>query len=602
MKKLLVILACIYTCNICIQAATTLQNVYARNIESISGLWEYIPDPFDNGYYDYRLNVNKNGFFKNYQARNKSDMVEYAFDPTRVLAVPGDWNTQADELFYYEGSIWYKRDFTYTKKSDTKLYLYFGAVNYIANVYLNGEPLGVHEGGFTPFHFDITDKVKEGNNFVVLRVNNVRKPEGVPTVNSDWWNYGGITRDVLLVETPTVSVDDYLVQLPKGRYDQITGYVQLNQSLANVNVNVVIPELKIKQTLTTDANGKATFSVKAKPQLWTPENPKLYDVIIENGSEELKDQIGFRQISTEGKSILLNGKKIFLRGISIHEEAPYRQGRVANQSECDALLGWAKELGCNFVRLAHYPHNEAMVRTAEKLGLMVWDEIPVYWTIHWENPDTYKNASKQLDDMIQRDKNRCAVIVWSVANETPHSDARDNFLAGLAAQVRQTDSTRLLSMAMEVGYTKDNVSHIKDNMNQYVDIISFNSYLGWYGGKPADCKTRNWDIPYDKPFFISEFGGGALYGKHGDKTERWTEEYQEELYKLTLEMYDRQEGFAGTSPWILMDFRSPRRQLPGIQDFFNRKGIISERGQKKKAFYVLQDFYRMKEEQYNSKK
>ncbi|WP_321332558.1 glycoside hydrolase family 2 TIM barrel-domain containing protein [uncultured Bacteroides sp.] len=590
--------AIVFTISALPQNSTSLQNVYARQVTSLNGSWKAIIDPFDNGYYDYRLAENPNGFFKNQKAQNKSDLVEYNFDTAQQLSVPGDWNTQDDKLFYYEGSVWYKKDFKYTKKTGTRLYLYFGAVNYLANVYLNGEALGSHEGGFTSFHFDITDKVKEGDNFVILRVNNERKPEGVPTVNSDWWNYGGITRDVLLVETPEVSVDDYLVQLPKGKYDEVTGYVQLNKPQAGVEVTLGIPELKIHGKLLTDVQGKATFSYKVKPKLWTPEDPKLYDVEIKNGDELLKDRIGFRQIETQGKSILLNGKKTFLRGIAIHEEAPYRQGRIYSKEESEVLLGWAKELGCNFVRLAHYPHNEHMVRAAEEMGLMVWSEIPVYWTIHWENPDTYKNASAQLKNVMERDKNRCAVIIWSVANETPHSDARDKFLANLAKQVRATDSTRLLSMAMEVTSTKGNVSQVKDNMSRYVDIISFNSYLGWYGGTPEDCKTRQWEIPYDKPFFISEFGGGALQGMHGDKDERWTEEYQEELYKNTLDMYNRIDGFAGTSPWILMDFRSARRQLNGIQDFFNRKGLISERGLKKKAFYVLQNFYKMKKKEF----
>jgi beta-glucuronidase len=384
------------------------------------------------------------------------------------------------------------------------------------------------------------------------------------------------------------------VQLPKGKYNEIEGYIRLNEPKTGVEVTLNIPELKITKAVTTDNEGKATFNLKAKPQLWSPDVPKLYNIEIVKGEEVLKDRIGFRQIETQGKSVLLNGKKTFLRGISIHEEAPYRQGRVFSKEEAGILLGWAKELGCNFVRLAHYPHNEHTVRVAEELGLMVWSEIPVYWTIHWNNPDTYKNASRQLNDMMERDKNRCAVVVWSIANETPHSDARDTFLGNLAEQARAKDNTRLISMAMEVTGTRNNVSQVQDNMNKYVDIVSFNSYLGWYTGTIEDCKTRQWEISYDKPFFISEFGGGALQGLHGDKTERWTEEYQEELYKQTLGMYDRTEGFAGTSPWILMDFRSARRQLHGVQDFFNRKGIISDRGIKKKAFYVLQDFYKKK--------
>ena len=592
--KNLVLVFCLFL-SVTIQAQETiLQNVYARKTQTLNGSWNYIIDPFDNGYYDYRLKVNSNGFFKNQKPRDKSDLVEYNFDTAPLIIIPSDWNTKNDQLFYYEGSVWFKKDFSYQKTSGNKTYIYFGAVNYDSKIYLNGEYIGSHIGGFTPFHFDITDKIKDGNNFVVVRINNERKPEGVPTVNADWWNYGGITRDVMIIDVPDLFIDDYTIQLEKGSYINISGNVKLNQKAAGQSIILEIPELKIKQSLLTDASGTVSFSIKSKPQLWSPENPKLYDVTISQGNEIISDKIGFRQIETVGKEVRLNGKKVFLRGISIHEEAPFRQGRAWSSEDAKTLLGWAKELGCNFVRLAHYPHNENMVREAEKIGLMVWSEIPVYWTIHWENPETFQNAKRQLNDMIERDKNRCAVVIWSVANETPHSDARDKFLADLATYTKEKDNTRLISMAMEVTGTANNINKVEDYMSKYVDIISFNHYLGWYGGKPSDCETRQWEIPYDKPFFVSEFGGGALQGLHGDKTERWTEEYQEELYKQTLAMYDKVEGFSGTSPWILVDFYSPRRQLPDIQDFFNRKGLISNNGIKKKAFFVLQDFYRKK--------
>ncbi len=575
-----------------------IQNVYAREHFDLDGSWNYIIDPFDNGFYDYRLHENPNGFFKNRKARNKTDLVEYNFDTSPVMVIPSDWNMKNPQLFFYEGSVWFKKDFNYAKKPGNKTFIYFGAVNYEADVYLNGEKIGKHIGGFTPFNFDITDKVKEGNNFIVVRANNERHPEGVPTINADWWNYGGITREVLVVNVPDLFIRDYKIQLEKGSYNEISGNIKLNQALAGKEVTVSIPELKINQNFTTDNQGVAAISVKAKPELWSPENPKLYDVVITGDGEEIKDQIGFRQVETKGKEIFLNGKKVFFRGIAIHEEAPYRQGRAWSPDDAKILLGWAKELGCNFVRLAHYPHNEYMIREAEKLGIMVWSEIPVYWTIHWTNEGTYANAQQQLDDMIERNKNRCAVVVWSIANETPHSDARDLFLGKLASYARSKDNTRLISMAMEVTGQSNNVSKVEDNMNKYVDIISFNSYLGWYGGTIDDIKTRQWEIPYDKPFFVSEFGAGALQGKHGGKDEIWTEEYQAELYKQTLAMFNKVEGFSGTSPWILVDFYSPRRQLNGIQDFFNRKGLISNNGVKKQAFYILQDFYKKKAEEY----
>ena len=196
--------------------------------------------------------------------------------------------------------------------------------------------------------------------------------------------------------------------------------------------------------------------------------------------------------------------------------------------------------------------------------------------------------------MIDRDHNRCAIVVWSIANETPHSDARKTFLGKLAGLARSKDNSRLISMAMEVGDAGRNVSKVQDEMNEFVDIVSFNEYMGWYNGSPDICKNRTFTIPYDKPVFVSEFGGGALQGMHGDSTARFTEEYQELLYKNTMEMLSKIDGFSGCSPWILVDFHSPRRQLPNVQDFFNRKGLISDRGLKKKAFFVLRDYYNNK--------
>lgn len=578
-----------------------LQNVYGRNVTSLNGQWNYIIDPFSNGYYDYRLNPNPNGFFRNAKAKDKSDLVEYNFDTADKMFIPTDWNSANEQLFFYEGTVWFQRYFNHSPQPGKKQFLYFGAINYDARVYLNGELLGRHLGGFTPFHFDVTGKLHEDENFIVVMVNNDRIPEGVPTVNADWWNYGGITRDVLLVEESETFIDDYLIQLEKGRYDRISGYLRLNSPVGGVSLEMEIPELGIRERLTTDQTGNASFVVKAKPELWSPESPRSYEVRLIHDGKALNDRIAFRQIAVKGKEILLNGKPVFLRGISIHEEAPFRQGRASTPEDAKVLLGWAKEMGCNFVRLAHYPHNEHMVREAEKMGLMVWSEIPVYWTIHWENPDTYANAERQLNDMIERDKNRGAVVIWSVANETPHSDARDRFLISLVDYARAKDDSRLISMAMEVGRTTNGVTEINDRMHSHVDLISFNSYLGWYGGKLEDLKTRGWNIPYNKPFFISEFGAGALQGRHGDQEERWTEEYQAALYDLTLKMYDKVDGFAGTSPWILVDFYSPRRQLPDIQDFFNRKGLVSSEGVKKKAFYVLKDFYSEKEKQYHNK-
>lgn len=589
-----------------IQAQELLTNTYQRPSKSLNGPWKYIVDPYENGFYNYRYepfenqsNPGNGAFFTNAKPQSKSDLIEYNFDLMDSINVPGDWNTQKEKLFYYEGSIWYKRSFDYQKKSQgNRVFLHFGGVNYKADVYLNGKKLGQHLGGFTPFQFEVSEHLKQKDNFLILKVDNQRKKEGVPTLNTDWWNYGGITREVKLIETPETYIKTYRLALSKAKKNRIEGEVFLKgNQRANQAVHIQIPELKIDQRFKTNGNGKLVFSLKPKRlSTWTPENPKLYTIKISTEGDSIQEEMGFRTIETQGADILLNGKSIFLKGISIHEESPYSGGRSTSIKDAEKLLSWAKELGCNYVRLAHYPHNEHMVRVADRMGLLVWEEIPVYWTIDWSNPSTYQNAQNQLGEMLQRDHNRASVIIWSMANETPNSPARNTFLNKLATFTKATDPSRLISAALEQQSISDDgfTRTISDPFAEVVDLLSFNQYIGWYDGPIEKCRQIQWDIPQDKPVIISEFGAGAKYGLHGSKEERWTEEYQAYLYEETLKMLNKIEQFRGVSPWILVDFRSPRRVLAEIQDNYNRKGLISEKGEKKKAFYILQEFYKTK--------
>ena len=567
-------------------------NVYQRDIQRLNGYWNYLIDPLETGYYNYRRQPDPNGFFKDETVDNIQKFKEYDFDSSPVMGIPGDWNTQNPDLFYYEGTVWFRNKFDY-QPSGKKAYLYFGAVNYDAKVYLNGKKVGEHIGGYTPFNFDVSEKLIAGKNTLVVKVDNKRSADAVPTNNFDWFNYGGITRDVLLVELPQEFIQTYKFQLPKNSVNLIQAQIKLNNPQAGVQITVEIPELKLKKIIETNADGVASFEEKATPGLWSPQNPKLYDISISTATDKVNDQIGFKQIATRGRELLLNGKPVFLKGICIHEEAAFRNGRLYSAEEDRILLNWAKELGCNFIRLAHYPHNEQMVREAEKIGLMVWSEIPVYWTINWENPAVYANALNQLNEMMERDQNRANIIIWSIANETPHSEARDRFLSSLAKAAREKDDTRLISMAMERNDLSPTVLSVKDEMSQYVDVISFNQYVGWYDGTIEKIDRVRWEIDYDKPFIITEFGGDARFGLHGDENNIWTEEYQAALYRKTLKMIDeRMPPIAGMSPWILKDFRSSRRLLPQIQDGFNRKGLISDRGERKQAFFILQELYK----------
>ena len=583
-----------------------LQNVKAYESMSLNGDWHYIVDVQEEGYYDYRMNPTRWGFFNNAKPQRPEDLIEYDFDKSPTMKIPSDWNTQDERLFFYEGTVWFYKQFRVESlgfRDGARGLLYFGAVNYDAHVYVNGQHVGHHIGGFTPFNYDVTDLLKEGENIVIVKVDNKRHAEDVPTQIFDWWNYGGITRDVMLVKVAPVYLEDYSLQLKSSKfqtsgskYREISFSARLNKKESGHKVCVFIPELKLEQQLTTDAEGMVSTTLKVnskKLSLWSPANPKLYDVRLSLDTATYADKIGFRTIETRDKQILLNGQPIFLKGISIHNEKPNGGGRANSAEDARTLLSWAKELGCNFVRLAHYPHHEEMVREAEKMGLLVWSEIPVYWTIAWTNPKTYENAKQQLTDMIVRDHNRANIIIWSIANETPHSPERDTFLGNLAQYARTLDNSRLISMAMEVTGASNYVNRLNDNMNKYVDVVSFNQYIGWYRDV-NDAPKMRWEIPYNKPVIISEFGGGAKYGYHGAKNQRWTEEFQENLYAENIAMLDKIEGLAGTTPWILKDFRSPRRVLPGIQDYYNRKGLFSDKGEKKLAFFVLKKWYETK--------
>jgi beta-glucuronidase len=562
-----------------------ITNISGRTTISLSGAWRAIVDPFDNG--------TSGHFYRDQVPKDKTERAEYSFEASPVLNVPGDWNTQREQLLFYEGSIWYRRLFNYHKRENTRVFVYFGAANYRSAAYLNGEKLGEHEGGFTPFNFEATNLLREGENFLIVQVNNVRRADGVPALKYDWWNYGGITRDVSLVEVPKTFIQDYLVQLGKGTRGEIAGWVQLNGVQPAQKVTLEIPEAGVHESATTDAAGHASFRVSAKLDLWSPGHPKLYDVVLSSGADTVHDQIGFRTIEVQGGKILLNGAPVFLRGISMHEEAPFRDGRAFSAEDAQTLLGWAKDLGCNFIRLAHYPHNENEIRLADRMGLLLWSEIPVYWDVDWQNPATLGNAEAQLRDMIARDRNRAAVIFWSVSNETPVKAERTAFLKQLAQDARELDSTRLITSAMNhTDNSTPGMRTLTDPLGEVLDVLGINEYMGWYESRMEDIDKMQWGSKWDKPLIVSEFGGGAQYGRHGETDEIWTEEYQATLYQHQIGMIQRIPNLAGMTPWVLMDFRSPLRMLPGVQDYHNRKGLISNRGQRKLAFYTLQKFYR----------
>jgi len=579
-----------------------------RPAQSLNGEWHIIPDPYQTGLYDFHKHEIKNGWFMNQKAKpGDTGPIDYDFAKSPTLKVPGDWNTQKPEFFYYEGLMWYKKDFSYEPKPHTRAFLRIGAANYKSAFWVNGQKVCEHEGGFTAFNCEVTSAVHAGSNFVVAVVDNTRHEDAVPTTQTDWFNYGGLTREVSLITVPDVFIDQYSIRLSKTEPRTIEAWVHV-RGASTGQVEVAIPELNVKATEVvpeiedgkTQPAGSEDFHVFIRikaPQigLWSPEAPKLYKIALSSASDSIVDEVGLRTVEVKGTEILLNGKPIFLHGVCIHAEAPYRTGRAYSDKDAETLLGWAKEMGANFVRLAHYPHDETMLRAADRMGILVWSENPVYWAVQFDKPEVYAKAEHQLDEEIGASCNHAAIILWSMANETPLNDARTKFISSLAAHARQLDPTRLITAALLV-HTEANGDRstkiVDDPLGQYLDVIGTNEYIGWYEQHPETADTTDWKIAYQKPLIMSEFGADAKAGLHGKPDQRWTEEYQANVFNHQLGMLNRIPQLRGMSPWILMDFRSPRRPLPGIQDGFNRKGLISDQGQKKQAFFILQNAYK----------
>lgn len=580
---------------------TLLVGADRRPLTSLNGDWHYLVEqPPASSLYGPGGKIRDNGYALNSHPNISSGPHndEYDFATAPTLKVPGDWNTQVPALFRFEGVVWYQRDFNINPRPDSRTFLHIGAANYLSHVWVNQKRICDHEGGFTPFDCEVTAAIHPGSNFVVIAVDSTRHQDDIPSVTYDWFDYGGITRDVSLITVPRAFIDDYDVHLAKetvfsaAAANRITGYVHVVDAAAGTVVSIKIPEAGVSTSATVDATGKAAFDVRAKSlTLWSPEHPRLYAVTLASGADSLTEQIGFRDIRVDGTRILLNGQAVFLQGANAHAEAPVRTGRVDDDQDVSRIFAYLREMNANFVRLCHYPHDERMTRMADKTGVMVWSEIPLWQRISFEKPEVYAKATFMLNEMVRRDRNKASIIMWSVSNETPNNSIRTSFLTNLANEARRLDQTRPITSAL-IGPRIDGKQVVQDDpLAAALDIVGQNEYLGWYVGKAEDADTTEWRFP-QKPIIMSEFGAEAKQGNHGGVHDRWTEEQQANVLSHQFVMFNKIPQLRGLTPWVLADFRSPGRNIPKLQDGFNRKGLISEDGKRKQSFYLFQKIYK----------
>ncbi len=555
-----------------------------RAKESLDGNWHFTIDPYDTG-----LRAKWHILQPKDEKGNRIPW-DYDYDGGDLIPVPSCWNMFKPEYYYYEGSAWYAREFSYyPEATGERIFLKIGAANYDAKVFLNEEFLGNHYGGSTPFYVELTAKLKT-ENIIQICVNNTRTLDRVPMRNTDWFNYGGIYRDVELFRLPPDFIRDFSVALvPDNTFSRIRVTASVDKPLNGEQLFFEIPELNIAKTVTLQ-DGSCQFELEASPELWSPENPRLYEVKAGFRGDRVWDKVGFRQITVDGTKIFLNGREVFLRGICAHEDDTVL-GKSSNEADIRRRFADAKELGCNFMRLAHYPHTELAAKIADEIGIMLWEEIPVYWAIDFVNPATFQDAENQLIELIKRDRNRASVIIWSVGNENPDSDERLSFMSRLAQTAKKWDPTRLISAACLVNHVK---LKIEDRLVDYLDVIGLNEYYGWYNPNFEELVQLGANSNPQKPVIISETGADGRAGYHSSKSDLFSEEYMEEVYKKQVAILRELHYVKGLSPWILYDFRAERR-YNRYQQGYNRKGLIaSDKKTRKLAFYVLQKFYRDK--------
>ena len=551
--------------------AATLVNAHGRPVQSLDGIWRLTLDPFEEGL--------RQRWYAYDDAPPESWPVprDWQHDAGEPAPVPGCWNLLRPELLHYEAAVWYVRDFDAAASTpDEAVLLQFGAAAQRAEVFLNGRHLGGHLGGSTPFTLDATAALRAGSNRLMVMVETARRPERVPMHHFDWFNYGGLHRSVTLLRVPRVHVRRFSAHLgADGQHIVLRVWLSAPVE-ARAIANLLGASLPI-----TIREGYGEAILTATPRLWSPADPHLHEVTLRCGTETLHERIGFRRITTEGTRILLNGEDIFLGGVCVHED-DLELGRCTDGADIARRLAHLRALGGNFLRLAHYPHDERVARACDEAGVLIWAEIPVYWAIDFANPATLADARNQLEELIARDANRASIILWGVGNENADTEARLAFMATLAQAARAADPSRLVTAACLINRA---TFQIEDRLAEHLDVIGLNEYFGWYEQGFQGLGRLLSNSRPDRPVIISETGADALAGYHDAAAPLFSEERQVAFYEGQCATLARAPYVRGLAAWLLYDFRSLRRQTR-LQGGFNRKGLVAEDKQTRKAAFA----------------
>lgn len=554
---------------------------YIRKVKSLDGAWKFAADREDCG--------REKEWYK-------------GMPEGETVIVPSVWNTQQNMLTY-EGVCWYERCF-YADGGCIRIC--FGAVMTEAEVWLDGELLGTHYGGFCQFDF-VVPGVEPGVHRISVRVDNRFDAQSIPQTFVDWYHYGGITRSVTLEYLSGICVlNDKLEYELSDDLKSVSGRFVLD--LLNAGNRDCSSGVRIRvgnHTVydgTVEAKANERFSVTLPAftlndiLLWDTEHPNLYEIHIETDEDDLRDRVGFRKIAVEHEKILLNGKATEFRGVNRHEEHPdygFAFPRGLMKKDIDLAI----EMGCNALRGSHYPNSQEFVDFLDERGILFWSEIPI-WGVGFSktalaDPVVVQRGLDMHSEMIRYYYNHPSIVFWGLHNEIL-TDTKEAYAMSEKYYrfLKENGGNRLVVYAT--------YRPMEDICFAFSDCICLNQYYGWYLGD-----LESWDrflaefVPKrdamgfgDKPIIFSEFGCAALYGCHDDENVIWSEEYQARLISYCLKLFHEHPAVAGGFIWQFCDIRSCRENGIERARGFNNKGMLNEYRKPKRAYYEAKRLYR----------
>ncbi len=577
----------------------------------LNGSWKFCPDPM--------LRSRQQKWWLNRPRKNTTFPcwdVEGLWD----IQVPGTWKTQFEELKWYDGLAVYYREFPneFPKEENEEWFLCFDGIVYEAEVYLNGLLAGQHEYGYSPFHLRVTDAIRQHNQLFVL-VDNTLSENRVPGIRFDWNNDGGIINSVKLIRVPRNYINNFKVETSLSEnFVNIDVSVELASAdnSATEMVTVDIPGLGLKKRLEVKAGREQMFEFSLERSniiLWNTEEPKLYKIELSTRHEKISDDVGFREIRTKNRRILLNGNPIRLYGVGVHSEFK-GSGRTATVAGIREMVSRAKDLGVNFLRCAHYPYAEIFGREMDKAGLLWWEEVPAYWLENMGEDHQIRKACGMMRETIKRDWNRASLIFWSVSNECCYRDP-DNFRKNnykywftVVPMVKELDSSRLVTcaeahnmMASKPVWNPDQADEFRPvGGNEIItnghpcgwyhlfDVLAGNMYQDIGKSKPAYTQYVSMLKKFNKPIMLSEFGARSLQGAVDDENSYGSENRHCRIICEAYQAFAELPELTGYCPWCLVDIRTPIqwRWFNQGKGLF-RYGFLDENWQPKKVYSTL---------------